>query len=253
MEKEKKLPDFKEFGGLIKWPQCVVTGKSVTIEQAKEILSKTDSFLGGYYNGNNRVLNKKLYKIIGWDEDAGWEEHQKWLDEHSFRVNLEFLDNGWISNPYIGGVHGWCHPDGTIFDNQNIGKWPSWEEIYNDCETLATNFPYLDMRVYLFNQEHDCQEYYKEPKECVGGFEIKEGKVRLLDKTEFLDPKSPLCETESIEERTKTLAKEKKKIFGDKASTSFVVEGFRSVFGNTENFFTEEEFKEYFKDYFDMV
>ena len=29
---------FSNFGGLIKWPQCVIVGDPITIEQAKEIL-----------------------------------------------------------------------------------------------------------------------------------------------------------------------------------------------------------------------
>lgn len=48
-------------GSLPKWPQMIVTGKPVTIDQAKEIIFRTDSFLTSsdeFAGGNNREFNE---------------------------------------------------------------------------------------------------------------------------------------------------------------------------------------------------
>ena len=232
----------ENFGELIKWPQCVIVGEKLTVDQAKEILVKTDAFFYGY-GSNNVKYDKKMWEEIGYDEDADWETHQEWRNKHGM-LDLNYLDNSFISSCYVGGVHGWCNPDGTIFDNQNIGKWPSWEEIYDDCEILAKNFPFLNMKVYLFNQEHDCEDMYDYEKKCVGGFSIENGSVRELEKEEFLDASSPYCKSEGYENRVKSLEQMKKNIFGQ---DSFMDKEF--IFG-PQTFFSEEEFREYFKEYF---
>ena len=259
---EKTYPDFSNFGELIKWPQCVVLGKKVTVDQARDILAHTDSFFFGHY-GNGR-FHEPIYKKIGLvvdvpdysaysiDEDKKKAFREFLKEQSNFRernnlIVLKFLKNGWISNCYIGGVHGWCHPDGTIFDNQNIGKWPDWEDVYDDCQILASSFPYLDMKIYLFNQEHDCPEYYDYPKACVGGFEIKDGTVRLLEESEYLPGDSPLCITPNSTEMLQTLNSMKKELFGEGHSIDE-----NSTFGTTENFFSEEEFEQYFKGYFGL-
>ena len=46
---------------LPKWPQMIVTGKRVTVDQAKEIIFRTDSFLSDasdYSGGNARNFNR---------------------------------------------------------------------------------------------------------------------------------------------------------------------------------------------------
>ncbi len=52
---------------LPKWPQMIVTGKPVTIHQAKDIILRTDSFLTDSYEhagGNNQEFNDWYRKYI---------------------------------------------------------------------------------------------------------------------------------------------------------------------------------------------
>jgi hypothetical protein len=47
-------------GSLPKWPQMIVTGKPVTVENAKDIIFRTDSFLTSsdeFSGGNNKEFN----------------------------------------------------------------------------------------------------------------------------------------------------------------------------------------------------
>jgi hypothetical protein len=241
-------PKFKKFGQLIKWPQCVMVGKPVTIEQAKEILSRTDMFFQGF-GSNARSFDNAIWDEIGIEhsyqiEDlrAYYKRKYNFAKKHKL-IDLEYLYNGYISNCYVGGCHGWCHPNGTIHFRDNIGKWPEWNEIYKECKTLAKAFPFLDMQVYLFNQEHDCEDMYDYPKRCVGGFKLKNGRIYLLNKNEFMDANAK--ETKSpYTNYFDYMYQQKRDIFGNKADT----EVFNKYHG--EVFFNEEEFREYFKGYY---
>lgn len=54
--------------GLPKWPQMIVTGQSVTVDQAKNIILRTDSFLTDPYKwsgGNNHKFNTKYREMAG--------------------------------------------------------------------------------------------------------------------------------------------------------------------------------------------
>ena len=56
--------------GLPKWPQMMVTGKHVTLEQAKEIIFRTDPFLvdtSKYSGGNAHEFNAWYRKEAGLD------------------------------------------------------------------------------------------------------------------------------------------------------------------------------------------
>lgn len=245
---------YKDFGGLIKWPQCVITGKKISIDQAREVLAKTDSMFVDGYDGNHLDYNKKIYEIIGrpqmYYENKPKDIMGLYHDIESFKekrgmLHLEYLYNAQISSCYIYGTYGWCHPNGVIFYNKNIGKWPSWEEIHNECRMLAHSFPFLDMKVYLFNQEwstdRDKGEYYDYPRECMGGFSIKNGRCRLLKKSEFLSPNDDLVISHPFN-RTEEKIAEKREIFGDKADIDILKK-------TNELFFNIDEFKEYFKGF----
>lgn len=247
------METYSQFGDLIKWPQCVIVGKKVTVEQAKEILARTDMFFDGF-SGNRIEWNDKVYESLGypkWGKDST--EHymdylarkDKFFEKHNY-IQLEYLTNEYISSCYVGGVHGWCHPNGEIRYWDNIGKYPTWEEIEDDCKKIAEAFPFLDMKVCLYNQESCGEQYYDYPKECVGGFKIENGSVRCLTKDEYIDPNSEYCQPsyKTIEEHKKQIFDKKHEIFGNKMDKSIFVDS------AMELFFSEDEFKEYFDGYY---
>jgi hypothetical protein len=172
---------------LPKWPQHYVTGKPVTVEQAKEIIRRTDSFFCHGYGGNNHKYNSWVRKTLGmapdmWDrphrpypkDDAPQAEKDadlaarraEYAEDNRLRelfekrwhpLQTEYVHNSWISCSFIGGPHGWCHPDGQIGYVDNVGKWPSVEAVFNDWKVLAEAFPFIDIGVTLFDGE-SCED-----------------------------------------------------------------------------------------------
>ena len=43
---------------LPKWPQCIITGERVTLEQADEIIRRTDTFLTFGFGGNDNRFDE---------------------------------------------------------------------------------------------------------------------------------------------------------------------------------------------------
>ncbi len=156
--------------GLPKWPQMIVTGKSVTSDQALDIIFRTDSFLTDcdeWSGGNAKQFNNWYREISGLNnfriENGGdstdfkllrpfWDKRQQFLDSIGF-ISTNYVHNSWGSCAFIFGPHGWCHPDGTIQYSDNIGKYPSVEEVLEDWTKLAVAFPYLDLNVTLMSDE----------------------------------------------------------------------------------------------------
>ena len=59
-----------EYPGLPKWPGVFITGKSVTPEQAKEIIFRTDTNVqhgpSDYLSGNDRAFEARIKREFGW-------------------------------------------------------------------------------------------------------------------------------------------------------------------------------------------
>lgn len=151
--------------GLPKWPQMIVTGQSVTVDQAKNIILRTDDFLTDPYKwsgGNNHGFNTRYRKMAGLDriKDDDWVKLLDFgakLREEIGHIECEYVKNSWASCAFIFGPHGWCWPDGTIQYVDNVGKWPSVEDILNDWAKLATAFRYLQLNVTLMDGE-GCED-----------------------------------------------------------------------------------------------
>lgn len=156
--------------GLPKWPGMVVRGTPVTVEQAKDIIRRTDSaFLRGI-RGNNHAFNKEIVRrlrmppVLAWDVERlqsgslmdEFERRDDWQTKWEC-LPLTYVSNAWIACSYIGGPHGWCHPNGTIAYDSNVGKWPSVEAVLNDWALLASAFPFLDLTATLMDREL-CEE-----------------------------------------------------------------------------------------------
>lgn len=244
---------YKRFGNLIKWPQCVIVGKKISVEQARDVLFRTDSFFSGF-GSNQREWDEKMWEHIGYPSwRCSCNNEDNWIVNNDKRVGfykrhkiieLEYLYNNYVSSCYIGGVYGWCHPNGDIRFWNNVGKYPEWYELETECRLIAKAFPFLDMKVCFYNQESDCEDYYDYKKECVGGFKIENGKTRFLKKSEYIDVNSEFCRQpyKSVEEHRNYIFNEKYEVFGDSFDKDVYL---RSC---SELFFSESEFKRYFKD-----
>lgn len=152
---------------LPKWPQMCVSGVSVSEEQAKEIILRTDMFLtdpSEYSGGNARQFNAMyrlaagLEKLTTHREDGSVNFRRLWDLRHLVReklgvIDAQYVHNNWASSAFIGGPHGWCAPDGTIAYSDNVGKWPSENAVYEDWVDIAEAFPFLQLKATLYSGE----------------------------------------------------------------------------------------------------
>ena len=186
---------------LPKWPQCVIVGNKLEPEQALEIIRRTDTFFS-HGGGNNKQWNEQVEHILQIPQDPkrpleenqeSWEAYVKALEEHSGAkanwcdswglVETEYIYNSWISSAYIGGPCGWCHPDGTILFGENIGKWPSVQDVVEDWEILLKAFPFLVVTCVLMDREH-CES---DPKPLVA-LKIRDKKIKLVGPEKVENP-----------------------------------------------------------------
>lgn len=162
---------------LPKWSQMFVSGKPVTIEQAKDIIFRTDHFLTDSYEyagGNERAFNvayRKKAKLNTIEHDRN---KQLQLRSSIQFVYTDFVVNDWASSAFIGGPHGWCSPSGQISFVDNVGKWPTISKLYDDWSIIAEAFPYLDLNVTLIHGE-----LYAVDADPVVNFRVVDGTVTV--------------------------------------------------------------------------
>lgn len=87
-----------KYPGLPKWPGAFVTGKSVTPEQAKDIIFRTDPSVrhpSEYMGGNDRLFRARCVKKFGWqpilDAEGKWFELNKIEDQAQKEAAIEAL------------------------------------------------------------------------------------------------------------------------------------------------------------------
>lgn len=149
---------------LPKWPAMIVRGVPVTVEQAREIIRRTDTAFQIGISGNDRAFNQRVAEIMDLPRGSVWcsdenltHEDYAALDAWRERwgvVYSEYITNRWIASTYVGGPHGWCHPDGTLRFDTNVGKWPSVEALLDEWTRVAEAFPFLDLTATLMSGEY---------------------------------------------------------------------------------------------------
>lgn len=170
---------------LPKWPQMRVSGKPITVEQAKEIIRVTDIFFD-YPSGNDRAtinwvvdalqFPHELEPVGSWSFEVQAEWRERWGISPERSLKSNFVYNDWISCSFIGGPHGWCNPDGTIKFTDNIGKHPHGESVYEDWSLVAECYPFLEIGITLMSGEA-CEE----GTFPVMSFLVDKGKVSVID------------------------------------------------------------------------
>lgn len=165
--------------GLPKWPQMKVSGRPVTVEQAKEIIRRTDSFFTNGYYSNDRDFVKSVCRAVGlpnWAEVNIHEQvdFEKWYNAWE-PVTTNYVCNSWVSSSFIFGPNGWCHPDGTIEYVHNIGKWPTVQEVLDDWTKLVTTFPFIELDCVLMSGES-----LNNDNRPVVGFIVSNGAVEVV-------------------------------------------------------------------------
>ena len=184
--------------GLPKWPQMLVKGTSVTVEQAKEIIFATDTALNSIWScgTNDKEFEDWFLEATGYNQlrceyELGtlmteaerhrrsrifYAREQAFMDRAGF-LRTEYVYNSWASSCFVNGPAGWCHPDGTISFIYNVGKWPDVETVYNEWSQIAQRWPFLDLWVTLMNDEC-CEDGHP-----VVTFHVHGGEVGIYDGT----------------------------------------------------------------------
>lgn len=154
---------------------------------AKEIIRRTDSFFTNDYVGDNKAWSGWVRETVGMPCVRGEQgemldafivatkEWEDWCEDWG-ALKTNYVSNDWISSSYLFGPHGWCHPDGNIGFSDNIGKYPSAEEILDDWQRLADAFPELDLVAVLMSGE-SCEE----DVDPLVGIRVCEGKAWLVE------------------------------------------------------------------------
>ena len=175
--------------GLPKWPQMRVGGVKLPKEIALEIVRRTDTFFVKGYTGNDKEWDELVNSIVrkpnySYGKDFDYQKYRKEYDEflNNWKlVDTSYVNNSWVSCSFIHGPHGWCHPDGTIHFLDNIGKWPSSEDVYNDWQAICSAFPdVLNLDCVLMDGE-ECNEDETNP---VIGFRIRNSVIEIVDPLE---------------------------------------------------------------------
>lgn len=170
---------------LPKWPQCIISGKDVTKEQALEIIRRTDTFFQSPSPedlGNDKELAIGLKKHLEFPEfnsldiEESFLKFEKWKEKWGV-IKTEYIFNSWINCCWIGGYHGWCSPEGEIGFRNNIGKWPTVDSVYKDWEKLSSAFPFLDLTCTLMSTEESELK-----KISLVSYKVKNGRVEILEK-----------------------------------------------------------------------
>jgi hypothetical protein len=191
--------------GLPKWPQMLVKGQTITVEQAKEIIFATDTSMTSPYScsTNDRKFKKWFLDVTGYNQllpdymrddfqypqagtPAAAEQARRnevfYAREEAFTrragfLRHEYVHNTWCSSCFVDGPYGWCHPDGTISFVYNVGKWPSVEQVHTEWSEIAARWTFLDLWVTLMNGESG-----EEPAPVVT-FHVHNGIVECFDGT----------------------------------------------------------------------
>ena len=198
---------------LSKWPKMKLTGIPVSIEQAKDIISRTDEFIvdmSKNAGGNNKPWNQWANTTLhfsdlielqnSFDTLDQYYPLKKQIQEKLGLVKTWFVKNDWMSSNYIFGPNGWCSPTGKIAFDDCIGSDPTVKNIYDDFVAIATAFPYLQMTATVY-------EEYDDTFENIVTFIIKNGTVIMTDEHDAHHYDVEFDKVDVVEKTMKTLPK----------------------------------------------
>lgn len=187
---------------LPKWSGLIVVGEPVTELQAMLILIRTDWFS---FSSNDRDFQKQINKTLYGVEVSYIDLHDVLAKKHGITpmeaqvitddvlekygvISLDCMCNHRVTSAWVGGPHGWCDWDGKIGSTcYNVGKYPSIEDIYEECGRIAEAFDFLNMKLQLLDREITEDD----PKPVVE-IHIKDGSVSIHEPNGLLaEPTEP--------------------------------------------------------------
>jgi hypothetical protein len=174
---------------LPKWPGFIVKGKSVTKEQAMQIILQTNP---RYFSCNFKDVEQRFEEILGipkFEKDNNnwveWSNKAQEAFDAIGHLDLQYLNNHRIVSAYVGGPHGWCDWEGEITaSSYNIGKWPTVKEVLKEWRLIAKRYPFLELECQLLDDEI-CEGCNGKP---LVQFSIKGGRAKVVSTGDLLLP-----------------------------------------------------------------
>ena len=176
---------------------AVLSNQKIEESQAAEIIRRTDQVYCKLYTGNNHEFNRELYRISGipadfetikknhscCDMDIRWMAGSDWFEQYQTWekwkkswgcLNLHHLCNDWISSCHLEGPSGWMSPNGEVGGYFSTGRYPSIEEVEEDLNEIAREFPFLEFTAYMVDEVH------KNKIDVDAEWKVEKGKVTLV-------------------------------------------------------------------------
>lgn len=188
---------------LPQYSKMIVTGQPVEVEQAKDIIMKTDQFLTStsIYSGCERLnFNNgyREYSGLNYARENFDDYFYSYIKEELGLIKTTYIENDWASSSKFLGPNGWCHPDGQIFFSGEIGPWPTDEKLLAEWKMIAEAFPYLNLSAtYMVSTEMIIDQWleYDMPldRSLRPAFNIRvlEGKAEITKADLTAHPKGP--------------------------------------------------------------
>lgn len=137
-----------------KYGYISVTGNNVTPEQAAELIMMTHN--PSIRDGPNVIFREKFKDIVPIEN--------KELNDFIFdcfdaigNLDLYYLCNNKIVAPF----EGWCDWNGDIGCNlMLIDNWPTKEDIENEWKIIINNFPFLNLKCYVWLIDREDEEIF---------------------------------------------------------------------------------------------
>jgi hypothetical protein len=142
-------------------PYYRMRGRSITRQQAFEIIRRTDRFFDFYIEP---------------------------IAEHTDYLGCYNFDNWIIQKNHLPQGYGWVHADGNIGANAITQKFPTTMEIIVEWFIKLRHFPFLDFVVAITRcDEHiPDDEGYTFESEVLMGIHVHDNKIEVLDRNEAL-------------------------------------------------------------------
>lgn len=147
----------------VKWPAARMIGPEVSPENAREFIRRTDKALIGEGFTNDRLFERQLKALIGFDEPSP-NERVDWAKRYARQeayanafghVSLEHLGSQWVQCAWVGGPNGPVSPTGRVSLAKNFGKYPSETEIEDDLTKIAEAFPWLTFTLAVWGHQEE--------------------------------------------------------------------------------------------------
>ena len=140
-------PGTEQYDTNVRRPYYRMRGKSVTPEQARDIIRRTDALIGSFdWHFGERNLPQEE-KIRNGDYVGSMNFNQWW-----------FMRN------HLPTHYGWSHPSGLIGCNAITQKYPDFCEYLAELLQWKTAFPYLDLTIAV-SWWDECPSYWRDTRD----------------------------------------------------------------------------------------